>query len=125
MVKTLKNLLLQNHWASSLETWYVASCIAYHHFGTVTLHPQKISKFISKTNITLQSQCSVLLFTILFRILFNYLQNQEYTVIMLTTFFCLSGRERTHVLPLALSSVSHSNSMLATPVERSNPIEYL
>ena len=52
MVKTLKNLL-RNYWASCLETWYVASCIAYHHFGTVTLCLQKIGKFISKTNITL------------------------------------------------------------------------
>ena len=25
MLKTLKNLLLQNHWANRLETWHVAS----------------------------------------------------------------------------------------------------
>ena len=27
MVKTLKNLLLQNQWTNDLETWYVASCM--------------------------------------------------------------------------------------------------
>ena len=51
--ENLKILLLQNHWASCLETWYVTSCIVNNHFGTVTLRLQKISKFISKTNTTL------------------------------------------------------------------------
>ena len=48
--KNLENFL-QNHWAYCLETWYVAACIANHHFGTVFLGLQKISKFRSKTNI--------------------------------------------------------------------------
>ena len=28
MLKTLKNLLLQNHWANCLETWHIASAFA-------------------------------------------------------------------------------------------------
>ena len=48
--KNVKDLFLQNHCASCLETWYVAFCIAGHHFGFITLPLQKMSKFISKTN---------------------------------------------------------------------------
>ena len=49
--KTLKNLLLKNHWADCLETWYVASCIAniilatlpYIYKRSISSYPKQIS----------------------------------------------------------------------------------
>ena len=52
LVTFVKGHLVRIFWSLPFETTRT-DCIANHHFGTVSLCLQKISKFISKTNITL------------------------------------------------------------------------